>query len=97
MPEQQKLTKDFSGKTPAQIASIMKAEAGGVKRDAEQRIWPQIFLARDNEDKMTHAVWTDVIKHLMEDTEEPPVPTTEPFTTTGAGASGGSAPQLTLS
>jgi hypothetical protein len=38
MPE--KPTTDFTGKTPAQTASIMKAEANGVKQNAERRIWP---------------------------------------------------------
>lgn len=96
MPDKQ-LTKDFSGKTPAQIASIMKREAGGVKRDAEARIWPQIFLARDNEDKLTHTVWVEVITHLADGTEDPPVKTTDPFTEGAPLPEGGSVPQLTLS
>lgn len=96
MPEKQ-LTKDFSGKTPAQIASIMKKEAGGVKRDAEARIWPQIFLARDNEDKLTHTVWVEVVQHLCAGTEDPPVETTDPFTAGAPVPEGGNVPQLTLS
>ena len=96
MPEKQ-LTKDFSGKTPAQIASIMKKEAGGVKRDAEARIWPQIFLARDNEDKLTHTVWVEVIQHLAEATEEPPVETTDPLASVGGAAAAAGPPSLTLS
>jgi hypothetical protein len=97
MPEGKQLTKDFSGKTPAQIASIMKAEAGGVKRNAEERIWPQIFLARDNEDKLTHTVWVEVITHLAEGTEDPPVASVEPFSSGAPLPEGGHTPQLTLS
>jgi hypothetical protein len=76
MPE--KPTTDFTGKTPAQTASIMKAEANGVKQNAERRIWPQIEKARDNEDKATIAYWVEVINCLMEGSEDPPVGTTDP-------------------
>jgi hypothetical protein len=74
----EKLTTDFTGKTPAQIASIMKREAGGVKRNAELRIWPSLLKARDNEDKLTHAVWVEVINCLAEGSEDPRVETVDP-------------------
>lgn len=75
MPE--KPTTDFTGKTPAQTASIMKAEANGVKQNAERRIWPQIEKARDNEDKTTIAYWVEVINCLMEGSEDPKVDTVD--------------------
>ena len=73
-----KQTTDFSGKTTVQVASILKAEAGGIKRNAEQRIWPQMEKATANEDKVTHAFWAEVIHHLCENTEDPKVPTVDP-------------------
>lgn len=94
-PTTKKLTTDFTGKTPAQIASIMKAEAGGVKRTAEERIWPQVFKARDNEDKVTHMIWIEVINHLAEGTEDPPVATVDPKNAIPVGDEPG-APDLQL-
>ena len=74
-------TKNFTGKSPAEVASIMKAERGGVKRNAEIAVWPQIEQAKLNEDKPTVMFWCEVIQHLAEGTEDPKVDTVEPFTT----------------
>lgn len=89
MPD--KMTSDFTGKSPAQTASIMKAEAGGVKRNAETRIWPQIEKARDAEDKVTIAYWVEVINCLHEGSEEPKVPDVDAF-----NAPAPSKPELTI-
>lgn len=83
-------TRDFKGKSAAQTASIMKAERGGSKREAELAIWPQIEKAKTNEDKLTVIYWTEVILCLLEDTEDPRVPTVDSFKPAGA-------PQLSLS
>lgn len=69
---------DFAGKSPEQVASILKAKARGVKRNAEEQCWPIIFGAKRREDAGTEAFWTDVVRALLEGTEEPRVDTNDP-------------------
>lgn len=69
---------EFQGKTPEEAASILKSRARGVKRVAEEQCWPIIFEAKRREDAGTEAFFTEVVRALLEGTEQPRVDTNDP-------------------
>jgi hypothetical protein len=60
-------------KSPEQVASFLKQKARGIKRNAEAHCWPIIFEAKQREDAGREAFWTQVVRALLEGTEDPKI------------------------
>lgn len=65
-------------KSPAHAASVLKSKARGVKRTAETQCWKMVDQYKEEENEQGVSFWVEAVKCLLEGSEDPRVPDSEP-------------------